>query len=210
MSGKGASTHSIRLSSEAEPAQRVPDMEGSQSLKLREKQRFFEEVLQHDVDVYLSTSHLQIDNRKPPMGSISSMEVNVDLLEQMDLMDISDHEALDVFLNSGSDTGPLASPLPEECEEDEDYDEDDSELVYKEGVCPQGSVKHRPASKCRGQSGSTGSTDPDSQDNSEGGTDTPVIQSDEEEVQVDTFLFSSTSSGKEEEEDDAPAFSLSS
>lgn len=40
------------------------------------------------------------------------MEVNVDLLEQMDLMDISDHEALDVFLNSGSDTGPLASPLP--------------------------------------------------------------------------------------------------
>ena len=49
-----------------------------------------------------------------PMGSISSMEVNVDALESMDLMDISDQEALDVFLNSGSgaDEGALASPLP--------------------------------------------------------------------------------------------------
>ena len=49
-----------------------------------------------------------------PMGSISSMEVNVDVLEQMDLMDISDQEALDVFLNSGTgaDDGALASPLP--------------------------------------------------------------------------------------------------
>lgn len=48
------------------------------------------------------------------MGSISSMEVNVDTLEQMDLMDISDQEALDVFLNSSSvgDEGALTSPLP--------------------------------------------------------------------------------------------------
>lgn len=48
------------------------------------------------------------------MGSISSMEVNVDTLEQMDLMDLSDQEALDVFLNSGSgaDEAALPSPLP--------------------------------------------------------------------------------------------------
>lgn len=48
------------------------------------------------------------------MGSISSMEVNVDVLEQMDLMDISDQEALDVFLNSGTGAGEgvPASPLP--------------------------------------------------------------------------------------------------
>uniref|UniRef100_A0A452GXA6 Uncharacterized protein n=1 Tax=Gopherus agassizii TaxID=38772 RepID=A0A452GXA6_9SAUR len=38
-----------------------------------------------------------------PIGSMSSMEVNVDMLEQMDLMDMSDQEALDVFLNSGED-----------------------------------------------------------------------------------------------------------
>lgn len=38
------------------------------------------------------------------------MEVNVDMLEQMDLMDMSDHEALDVFLHSGAEDNSAASP----------------------------------------------------------------------------------------------------
>lgn len=42
---------------------------------------------------------------------MSSMEVNVDMLEQMDLMDISDQEALDVFLNSGGEDNTLLSPV---------------------------------------------------------------------------------------------------
>lgn len=44
------------------------------------------------------------------------MEVNVDVLEQMDLMEMSDQEALDVFLNSGSgpDEGAPTSPVPGE------------------------------------------------------------------------------------------------
>lgn len=42
---------------------------------------------------------------------MSSMEVNVDMLEQMDLMDMSDHEALDVFLNSGGEDNSAASPM---------------------------------------------------------------------------------------------------
>lgn len=41
---------------------------------------------------------------------MSSMEVNVDMLEQMDLMDISDQEALDVFLNSGGEDNAALSP----------------------------------------------------------------------------------------------------
>lgn len=45
-----------------------------------------------------------------PMGSMSSMEVNVDMLEQMDLMDISDQEALDVFLNSNGEDNTVLSP----------------------------------------------------------------------------------------------------
>lgn len=51
------------------------------------------------------------------------MEVNVDVLEQMDLMDISDQEALDVFLNSGSgaDDGALTSPIPGESEKIWEY-----------------------------------------------------------------------------------------
>lgn len=47
-----------------------------------------------------------------PLGSISSMEVNVDMLEQMDLMDISDQEALDVFFSASGEEGSLTSPLP--------------------------------------------------------------------------------------------------
>ena len=40
------------------------------------------------------------------------MEVNVDLLDQMELIDISDQEALDVFFSSGGEEGVLNSPLP--------------------------------------------------------------------------------------------------
>lgn len=39
------------------------------------------------------------------------MEVNVDMLEQMDLMDVSDQEALDVFLNSGGEDNAVLSPV---------------------------------------------------------------------------------------------------
>lgn len=42
---------------------------------------------------------------------MSSMEVNVDMLEQMDLVDMSDQEALDVFLNSGGEDSAMPSPL---------------------------------------------------------------------------------------------------
>ena len=42
---------------------------------------------------------------------MSSMEVNVDMLEQMDLMDMSDHEAMDVFLHTGGDDNSAASPV---------------------------------------------------------------------------------------------------
>ena len=47
-----------------------------------------------------------------PIGSVSSMEVNVDLLDQMELIDISDQEALDVFFSSSGEDGVLSSPLP--------------------------------------------------------------------------------------------------
>lgn len=40
------------------------------------------------------------------------MEVNVDMLEQMDLMDISDQEALDVFFSASGEEGSLTPPLP--------------------------------------------------------------------------------------------------
>lgn len=113
MSSSSANLHSKRLPSESERSQRLPDMDVAQQLKLRERQRFFEEVFQHDVGVYLSSAHLCIrDYKRPTIGSISSMEVNVDLLDQMELVDVSDQETLDVFLSSGSEDGLPASPLP--------------------------------------------------------------------------------------------------
>uniref|UniRef100_A0A3Q3M6H7 Dystrobrevin binding protein 1b n=1 Tax=Mastacembelus armatus TaxID=205130 RepID=A0A3Q3M6H7_9TELE len=80
-------------------------------VKLKERQKFFEEAFQQDMEQYLSTGYLQIAERREPIGSMSSMEVNVDMLEQMDLMDMSDHEALDVFLHSGGEDNSAASPV---------------------------------------------------------------------------------------------------
>ncbi|XP_042362522.1 dystrobrevin binding protein 1b isoform X3 [Plectropomus leopardus] len=105
-----ASRNSVEL--EAEHAQRVPgaDQGGAPApqVKLKERQKFFEEAFQQDMEQYLSTGYLQIAERR---GSMSSMEVNVDMLEQMDLMDMSDHEALDVFLHSGGEDNSAASPV---------------------------------------------------------------------------------------------------
>ncbi|XP_034560267.1 dystrobrevin binding protein 1b isoform X3 [Notolabrus celidotus] len=104
-----------RLELDAEHAQRVPGAEqgGIQTpqVKLKERQKFFEEAFQQDMEQYLSTGYLQIAERREPIGSMSSMEVNVDMLEQMDLMDMSDHEALDVFLHSGGEDNSAASPV---------------------------------------------------------------------------------------------------
>uniref|UniRef100_A0A3P9JJ85 Dysbindin n=1 Tax=Oryzias latipes TaxID=8090 RepID=A0A3P9JJ85_ORYLA len=114
MSSSSASLHSKRLPSETERGQMLPDVDAAQQLKLRERQRFFEEVFQHDVDVFLSSAHLSIRDykRTAPIGSISSMEVNVDMLDQMEPIDISDQEGLDVFFSSVGDDGVLTSPLP--------------------------------------------------------------------------------------------------
>uniref|UniRef100_A0A2K5LYR4 Dystrobrevin binding protein 1 n=1 Tax=Cercocebus atys TaxID=9531 RepID=A0A2K5LYR4_CERAT len=96
---------------DAEHAQKVLEMEHTQQMKLKERQKFFEEAFQQDMEQYLSTGYLQIAERREPIGSMSSMEVNVDMLEQMDLMDISDQEALDVFLNSGEENTVLSPAL---------------------------------------------------------------------------------------------------
>ncbi|CAB1336197.1 unnamed protein product, partial [Coregonus sp. 'balchen'] len=175
---------------ETDNSQRVLDNDSAHHLKLRERQRFFEEVYQHDMDFLLSSAHLHIDSRKPPMGSISSMEVNVDMLEQMDLMDISDQEALDVFLNSGADDSPLASPLPAEVDDEEEDEEDESkEVVYRERVPT--------CDGCQGSKSRMSSTSSGSSDTS--GTDTHVVQSDDEEVHADTLLLTSVPRTKDEE-----------
>ncbi|NXC51115.1 DTBP1 protein, partial [Penelope pileata] len=156
-----------------EPGQRGldPEQMQQQQQKLRERQKFFEEVFQHDVDYFFPLSHLQIEHRRPPLGSISSMEVNVDMLEQMDMMDLSDQDTVDVFLGceESSVSGPLPGADASQCQE---------EITLQ--------VPNAAETKSRISSTSSVSTDPNSLDTSEEGAETPVAQSDEEDLQEDS------------------------
>ncbi|KAG8510979.1 Dysbindin [Galemys pyrenaicus] len=107
------------------------------------------------------------------MGSMSSMEVNIDVLEQMDLMDISDHEALDVFLNSGEDEAVQSPVLGPES----NIGPNEITLQVPRPAEPQATS---PAS-------SVTCTDLATQDPTEGG-ESPIVQSDEEGVEADTAL----------------------
>ncbi|KAH0513770.1 Dysbindin [Microtus ochrogaster] len=178
---------------DAEHTQKVLDMEHTQQLKLKERQKFFEEAFQQDMEQYLTTGYLQIADRrvptypcllqehpdrnttskqgvgiKEPMGSMSSMEVNVDMLEQMDLMDISDQEALDVFLNSNGEDNIVLSPGLEHetnpCENEMTLQiPNPSEMAIQPPASPSACAELDTV-------------------------EAPLIQSDEEEVQVDTAL----------------------
>lgn len=164
---------------DAEHAQKVLEMEHTQQAKLKERQKFFEEAFQQDMEQYLSTGYLQIAERREPMGSMSSMEVNIDMLEQMDLMDISDQEALDVFLNSGSEDNVAPSPVsgPES-----GTGEHGITLQVPE---PAESRAARPSSP----SVCSELAAPAPRD----GGESPVVQPDEEGVEVDTALATSHS-----------------
>ncbi|XP_072365728.1 dysbindin-A isoform X4 [Scyliorhinus torazame] len=159
---------------DGEHAQKVRDMENTQQLKLKERQKFFEEAFQQDLEQYLSTGYLQIAQRREPIGSMSSMEVNVDMLEQMDLMDMSDQEALDVFLNSGGEDTSEISPVLGS----EPYQ---SEITLQ--VPSQAELRLKLSSLSSTADDATHSVSED---------DTPLVQSDEEEVQIDTSLVTNS------------------
>ncbi|KAG7229629.1 hypothetical protein INR49_012673 [Caranx melampygus] len=182
MSSSSSNLHNKRLPSETERGPRLPEVDAAQQLKLRERQRFFEEVFQHDVDVYLSSAHLSIrDYKRPPIGSISSMEVNVDLLDQMELIDISDQEALDVFFSSGGEEGVLTSPLPVQ-------GNNNNEEVISNGLFRH--VLEGLDAKSRKSSTSSNSSS-DSQTTNANGGNTPLVGSDDEETHASTVCVSS-------------------
>lgn len=176
MSSSSANLHNKRLPSETERGQRLQDVDAPQQLKLRERQRFFEEVFQHDVDVYLSSAHLCIrDYKRPPIGSVSSMEVNVDLLDQMELIDISDQEALDVFFGSGGDEGVLTSPLPGQGHNN------------NEEVISNGLFRHvLEGLEAKSRMSSTSSNSSSDSQTTANGAKTPIIRSDDEETHTST------------------------
>ncbi|XP_017580032.1 dysbindin-A isoform X4 [Pygocentrus nattereri] len=170
---------------DSEHSQKVLEMEHAQQAKLKERQKYFEEAFQQDMEQYLSTGYLQITDRRDTTGSMSSMEVNVDMLEQMDLTDVSDHEALDVFLNSGGEdnaVSPTAAP---------EAGSSPAEISLK--VPSQTELQQNISSlssSCTDTfSGVTEGPDEEEDASEEsGGGDSPVVQSDEEEVQADMAL----------------------
>lgn len=54
---------------DAEHSQKVLEMEQTQQLKLKERQKFFEEAFQQDMEQYLSTGYLQVAERRGKSGS---------------------------------------------------------------------------------------------------------------------------------------------
>ncbi|XP_052000645.1 dysbindin-A isoform X3 [Xyrauchen texanus] len=182
---------SLKAELGAEHAQKVLEMEHAQQVKLKERQKYFEEAFQQDMEQYLSTGYLQITDRRDPLGSLSSMEVNVDLLEQMDLTDVSDHEALDVFLSSIGEENRAPSPDTAGGPALE-TGTSPSEISLK---VPSQTELRQTASSISSSytdtiSGVTEGPD-DEEDASEESCsgDSPLVQSDEEEVHADTALM---------------------
>ncbi|XP_066869189.1 dysbindin domain-containing protein 2 [Kogia breviceps] len=136
-----------------------------QQLRLRERQKFFEDILQPETEFVFPLSHLHLESHRPPIGSISSMEVNVDTLEQVELIDLGDQDGADVFLPCEdlppTPQAPGVDDLPEE-----------------PGLPMP--MADRTTSRTSSLS-SDSSTNPHSPDVSDGGADTPLAQSDEEE-----------------------------
>ncbi|XP_051992627.1 dystrobrevin binding protein 1b isoform X2 [Xyrauchen texanus] len=192
MSSPGSASGSKRNSSEMEleHAQRAPEAELVQpQVKLKERQKYLEEAFQQDMEHYLSTGYLQIAERR---GSMSSMEVNVDMLEQMDLMDMSDNEPLDVFLNSGGEDNSVSSMML-----GPDMESFTSEITLQ--VPTQADLRHKLASlsstctDSASQDTEAGEEDDDDDDDDDkrgqvGIHGSPLAQHDQEEVEVDATL----------------------
>ncbi|XP_068422300.1 dysbindin domain-containing protein 2 [Eschrichtius robustus] len=136
-----------------------------QQLRLRERQKFFEDILQPETEFVFPLSHLHLESHRPPIGSISSMEVNVDTLEQVEFIDLGDQDGADVFL-------PCEDPPPTPQTSGVDDRPEEPNLPMP--------TADRTTSRTSSSS-SDSSTNPHSPDVSDGGADTPLAQSDEEE-----------------------------
>ncbi|KAB1262529.1 Dysbindin domain-containing protein 2 [Camelus dromedarius] len=133
-----------------------------QQLRLRERQKFFEDILQPETEFVFPLSHLHLESHR---RSISSMEVNVDTLEQVELIDLGDQDGADVFL-------PCEDPPP--TPQTSGVDDHPEELSLPMPT------PDRTTSRTSSSS-SDSSINPHSPNPSDGGADTPLAQSDEEE-----------------------------
>lgn len=81
-----------------------------------------------------------------------------------------------------------------EDEDEEDEEDEDAEVVYREHAPLKRQTEVHRGAKLRASSTSSASSEV-----SAGGADTPVIQSDDEEVHADTLLLTSVPHARDEE-----------
>lgn len=145
----------------AEHAQRVAEMELALQQKLRERQKVYEEAFNQDVEKYLSTGCLE------GRGSAGADEA---ILDQMTLVNLSDQEALDDFLNSAGEDISSGSSLTS------GPDLKSSSLESLNQIPSTSNTRSTQAAEWQQEEGP-------SEESEE-----PLVQSDEEDVQADMSL----------------------
>ncbi|XP_040901304.1 dysbindin-A-like [Toxotes jaculatrix] len=148
----------------SEHAQKVAELEQTMQHKLRERQKVYEEAFNQDMEQYLSTGYLQ---HREPAGA------DVCALDQMTVTNISDQEALDDFLNSTGDdisTGSSLTSGPdlESCSSESSRSQMNQATPTNNQSSNQDAVWEEEVAS--------------------GESDEPLVQSDEEDVQLDMSL----------------------
>ncbi|CAL8355713.1 unnamed protein product [Arctogadus glacialis] len=159
---------------DSDHGRKVAELEQAAQLKLKEQQRIHEEAFKHDMQRYLTTGYLQLQEE------VSGGQVCA--LDQLLVTDTSDLEALDDFLNSSatdahSSTSSLTSGP--------DVDSWSSESLRASTGHAHPAIEPDEESRLSEELGSEGSSVPPVQSDEE---DIPLVQSDEEDIQADTLL----------------------
>ncbi|XP_039973278.1 dysbindin-A [Xiphias gladius] len=150
----------------SEHAQKVEELEQAMRKKLRERQKVYEEAFNQDMEQYLSTGYLQ---HREPTGA------DVCVLDQMTLTNMSDQEALDEFLNSTGDDISTGSSLTS----GPDLDSCSSESMRSQ-------VNQGPPTN--NQTSNQNAVGEQEEEVASEESDEPLVQSDEEDVQLDMSL----------------------
>ncbi|XP_071324407.1 dysbindin-A [Trachinotus anak] len=150
----------------SEHAQKVAELEQTRQQKLRERQKVYEEAFNQDLEQYLSTGYLL---HREPTGA------DVCVLDEMTVTNVSDEEALDDFLNSSGDDMSHGSSLTsgpdlESCSSESLRSQTNQAPPTKDQPPKQDAV-WQPEEEVASEE-----------------SDEPLVQSDEEEVQLDMSL----------------------
>ncbi|KAM3874009.1 dysbindin-A [Diretmus argenteus] len=157
----------LKVELDSEHAQKVAELEQAAQQKLKERQKIYEEAFIRDMEQYLSSGYLQV--QEAAGGQLC-------ILDQMTVTDMSDQEALDDFLNSAGDDISTASSLTS----GPDLESWSSESLRS--PMSQAPPTNKPPANQHAAQGQ------EEEEVASEESDEPLVQSDEEDVQVDMSL----------------------